>query len=100
MHGSTQNIHVMQRFLVRQRTERFCAEVESDCRDCSDIINVEHRTEITGWRFAAVVVVVGDRVVHKAWSGVPAIREVEESLNPLGPLQDRATSMVPLPVLY
>jgi len=65
-----------------------------------DIINVERRTEITGWRFAAVVVVVGDRVVHKAWSGVPAISEVEESLNPLGPLQDRATSMVPLPVLY
>jgi hypothetical protein len=65
-----------------------------------DIINYERRTEITGWRFGAVVVVVGDRVVHKAWSGVPAISEVEESLNPLGPLQERATALVPLPVLH
>jgi len=65
-----------------------------------DIINYERRTEITGWRFGAVVVVVGDRVVHKAWSGVPAISEVEESLNPLGPLQERAAVLVPLPVLH
>lgn len=65
-----------------------------------DLINYERRTEITGWRFAAVVVVVEDRVVHKAWSGIPAISESEESLNPLGPLQDRATALVPLPLLY
>ena len=62
-----------------------------------DLINFERRTEITGWKFAAIVVVVDDRVVHKAWSGVPAISEVEESLNPLGPLQERATALVPIP---
>jgi hypothetical protein len=65
-----------------------------------DLINIERRTEITGWKFAAVVVVVGDRVVHKSWTGVPLISEVEESFNPLGPLQDRATALVPLPLLY
>jgi hypothetical protein len=65
-----------------------------------DFINYERRVEITGWRFAAVIVVVDDRVVHKSWSGVPAISEVEESLNPLGPLQDRATAILPLPALY
>jgi len=65
-----------------------------------DFINYERRVEITGWRFAAIVVVVDDRVVHKSWSGVPAISEVEESLNPLGLLQDSARSVIPLPALY
>ena len=60
-----------------------------------DFINYERRTEITGWRFGAVIVVVDDRVVHKSWSGVPAIREVEENFNPLGPLQDRSASLLP-----
>lgn len=53
-----------------------------------DFINYERRTEITGWKFGAVIVVVGDRVVHKSWTGVPAISEVEANTNPLGPLQD------------
>ena len=59
-----------------------------------DFINYERRTEITGWRFGAVVVVVGDRVVYKSWSGVPAISEVEENMNPLGPIQDRGSSIL------
>ena len=60
-----------------------------------DIINFKRRTSVTGWRFGAVVVVVEDRVVHKSWTGVPAIREVEENTNPLGPLQDSATTLLP-----
>jgi hypothetical protein len=64
-----------------------------------DFINFKRRTEITGWRFGAVIVVVGDRVVHKSWSGVPAIKEVEENLNPLGPLQDNGPSLVPISLL-
>lgn len=60
-----------------------------------DIVNFKRRTSVTGWRFGAVVVVVGERVVHKSWNGVPAIREVEENLNPLGPLQDSITSLLP-----
>jgi hypothetical protein len=58
-----------------------------------DFINYERRTEITGWRFGAVVVVVGERVVYKSWSGVPSISEVEETKNPLGPVQEKGTSL-------
>jgi hypothetical protein len=60
-----------------------------------DIVNFKRRTSVTGWRFGAVVVVVEERVVHKSWTGVPAIREIEEDLNPLGPLQESATSLLP-----
>jgi hypothetical protein len=60
-----------------------------------DFINFERRTEITGWRFSAVVVIVGDRVVYKSWSGTPAISEVEETQNPLGPMQDRSSLLLP-----
>lgn len=60
-----------------------------------DFVNFRRRTEITGWRFGSVIVVVGDRVVHKSWSGVPAISEVEENTNPLGPFQDSGPSFVP-----
>jgi hypothetical protein len=60
-----------------------------------DFINYQRRTEITGWKFGAVVVLVGDRVVYKSWSGTPAISEVEETKNPLGPIQDRGPSLLP-----
>jgi hypothetical protein len=60
-----------------------------------DIVNFKRRTSVTGWRFGAVVVVVEDRVVHKSWTGAPAIREVEENLNPLGPLQDSVNTFLP-----
>jgi hypothetical protein len=60
-----------------------------------DFINFERRTEITGWRFSAVIVIVGDRVVYKSWSGTPAISEVEETHNPLGPMQDRSSILLP-----
>lgn len=59
-----------------------------------DILNFRRRTEITGWRFAAIIVLVGDRVVYKAWSGAPAISESEQATNPLGPLQDRGPSLL------
>jgi hypothetical protein len=59
-----------------------------------DFINYRRRIEITGWRFSAVVVLVGDRVVYKSWSGVPVISEVEENTNPLGPFQDRMPSLL------
>lgn len=59
-----------------------------------DFINYRRRTEITGWRFAAVMVLVGDRVVHKSWSGVSEISEVEETTNPLGPLQDSGPALL------
>jgi hypothetical protein len=67
------------------------------CNFFLDFINYKRRTEITGWRFGAVIVVVGDLVVHKVLSGVPAISEVAENKNPLGPLQENANTF-PAPV--
>ena len=64
-----------------------------------DVVNFKRRTAVTGWRFGAVVVVVDSRVVHKSWSGVPAISEVEQNMNPLGPLQDSMGSLLPMPNL-
>jgi hypothetical protein len=60
-----------------------------------DFINYRRRTQISGWRFAAVIVVVNDVVVFKSWTGMPAISEAEETVQPLGPLQDRGPSMLP-----
>jgi len=62
-----------------------------------DVVNFKRRTAVTGWRFGAVVVVVDERVVHKSWNGVPAISEVEQNMNPLGPLQDTIGSLIPMP---
>jgi hypothetical protein len=62
-----------------------------------DIVNFKRRTASSGWRFGAVVLVVEDHVVHKSWSGVPAISEVEENLNPLGSLHESVTAFLPLP---
>lgn len=52
-----------------------------------DFLNFRRRTEITGWRFNAVVVLKDDVVVYKLWGGRPMIKDVIESRNPLGPLQ-------------
>lgn len=59
-----------------------------------DILNFRRYTVLTGWRFAAVIVLVRDSVVYKAWSGTPAISESELSTNPLGPLQERGPSLL------
>lgn len=54
----------------------------------ADFFNFQRRTETTGWRFTALVLLVNDLVVYRSWSGQPAINEVEVTRNPLGPLQD------------
>ena len=52
-----------------------------------DFLNFKRRTEISGWRFNAVVVLKDDVVVYKLWGGRPMIKEVIENRNPMGPLQ-------------
>ena len=52
-----------------------------------DFLNFRRTTEITGWRFNAVVVLKDDVVVYKLWGGRPMIKEVNEYRNPMGPLQ-------------
>ena len=53
----------------------------------ADFLNFQRNTEITGWKFEAIVVVNADTVAFKVWGGKPNIQEVENVRNPLGPLQ-------------
>jgi len=64
----------------------------------SDFMNFRRRTETTGWRFNALILLVNDVVVYRTWGGQPIVSELEVHTNPLGPLQDVGPSMVPNPI--
>jgi hypothetical protein len=53
----------------------------------ADALNFHRVTDITGWSFNALVLVVGGRAVYVTWGGQPMIREQEMTRQPLGPLQ-------------
>lgn len=53
----------------------------------ADFLNFRRETHVTGWRFAALVVMVDERVVFKQWSGQPRVQETQVRRNPLGPFQ-------------
>ena len=53
-----------------------------------DFLNFHRRTETTGWRFTALVLLVNDQIVYRSWSGQPRIDEVEIVKRPMGPLQN------------
>lgn len=57
-----------------------------------DFMNFKRETLTTGWKFGALIVVVGDKVVYKQWSGSPNIQEESVQKNPLGPLQGAGSS--------
>lgn len=73
-----QGIEILGTKIARERKGSFWA----------DFFNFQRRTETTGWRFTALVLLVNDLVVYRSWSGQPAVNEVEVTRNPLGPLQD------------
>jgi hypothetical protein len=52
-----------------------------------DFLNFRRKTEVSGWRFNALLLLNHDLVVYKMWIGQPVIREFEEAVNPLGPFQ-------------
>jgi hypothetical protein len=54
----------------------------------TDLTNFSRHTETTGWRFNAIILLVNDVVVYRAWGGQPWVNELEVTHNPLGPLQD------------
>lgn len=60
----------------------------------ADFVNFKRRTETTGWRFNALILLVNDVVVYRGWGGQPVINEVEVSNNPLGPFQDMGPSAI------
>lgn len=59
-----------------------------------DFLNFKRTTDVSGWRFDAIVVIDGDLVIYKLWSGTPNIRRLEEERNPLGPLQGVGPSLL------
>lgn len=53
----------------------------------ADFFNFRRKTDSTGWRFNALLVMVDDQLTYKLWSGHPSIEIYKEDRNPLGPLQ-------------
>jgi hypothetical protein len=64
--------------ILKERTGNFFA----------DFTNFSRRSETTGWRFNALILLVNDLVVYRAWGGQPSVNQVEVNTNPLGPLQE------------
>jgi hypothetical protein len=60
----------------------------------ADFTNFSRRSETTGWRFNALVLLVNDKVVYRAWGGQPSVNEVEVNTNPLGPLQEMGPAIL------
>ena len=60
----------------------------------ADFANFKRRTETTGWRFNALILLVNDVVVYRSWGGQPVVNEVEVNSNPLGPFQDMGPSAI------
>lgn len=60
----------------------------------ADFINFSRRSETTGWRFNALVLLVNNVVVYRAWGGQPNVNEIEINTNPLGPLQEMGPALI------
>lgn len=60
----------------------------------TDFFNFSRRTDTTGWRFNAVILLVNNVVVYRNWGGQPSVNETEVRTNPLGPLQDAGPSTI------
>lgn len=59
-----------------------------------DVFNFRRETDITGWTFNALILMVDDLVVYTLHGGQPKIHEKEVSRNPLGPLQESLPSLL------
>jgi hypothetical protein len=52
-----------------------------------DSLNFKRVTDVTGWRFNALIIMVDDLVVYTLYGGHPKLSDQEVVRNPLGPLQ-------------
>lgn len=73
--------------ILKARTGNFVA----------DFTNFSRRAETTGWRFNALILLVNNVVVYRAWGGQPSINEIEVNTNPLGPLQEIGPAIITNP---
>ena len=58
----------------------------------ADFMNFKRRVEVTGWSFSGVILVKDDVVIYTLAGGQPAVFQLEESRNPLGPFQGSGES--------
>ncbi len=56
------------------------------------MLNFKRDTLVSGWKSAALIVVIDNVVVYKQCSGSPRIEQTELRRNPLGPLQGAGES--------
>lgn len=73
-----------QLYLHRRRIGNFWA----------DFFNFRRHTDVSGWQFNAVVVIKGETVVYKLWSGKPSIHHLEQERIPLGPFQSIGPALI------
>ncbi|QJR14188.1 hypothetical protein [Usitatibacter palustris] len=60
-----------------------------------DALRFKRETEITGWSFNALLLVIDGRIVYTLYGGQPSVREHEIAKNPLGPLQNWGDQLKP-----
>lgn len=53
-----------------------------------DMLSFSRLTREIGWKFNALILICGDKVVYKLWSGQPRLVQFVEKRRPLGPLQE------------
>lgn len=62
-----------------------------------DVFGFVKKTQITGWRFEALIIVKDDMVAYKLRSGEPNVNRHEKKVKPLGPFQDLENMVTKLP---
>jgi len=58
-----------------------------------DSLHFYRRVDVSGWSFNAIILLVNDVVVYTLYGGQPMIRELEQTRQPLGPLQNWGDSL-------
>lgn len=53
-----------------------------------DALGFRRVTDVSGWTFNALILVIGERVVYTLYGGQPMVRQQEVSRQPLGPVQN------------
>jgi hypothetical protein len=60
----------------------------------ADFLNFKRKVDVAGWSFSGVILAKNNMVIYTLAGGQPAIRELDESYNPLGPLQGSGESIM------
>jgi hypothetical protein len=80
--GACNGYEIVQQSNTRKRYGNFWA----------DFLNFKRKVEVTGWVFSGVILVKDDVVIYTLAGGQPAVLQLEESKNPLGPFQGSGES--------